>query len=793
MQFKETLDVVDALPKLYLPFAGYVIQTRALPDARDGLKSGARYILYAQYLDKLTYDKPRRKAVATVNATMNFSVHGDASIYGNAIRMSQEFSLRYPVIDTKGSNGSMVYGDDYSAPRYVEMRGGQIASDMTSLLSKNTVDKWRLNYTQEKKYPTVLPSKFPFSLVNGNTGIGVGCGSSIPQFNINDVCNALLKLLDNPDVSFEEIYCPIDFATGGTIINESQVKESLQSGHGKAACIRAKIEYNIDNNELVVTEMPYQTFTSTVVMQIQNAIDENLLSGVEMVFDGTDQTGVRICVKLTKNAVPEKVVKQLYKATSLQSYYGINMQMLKDGKIPMLFNWKMMMETYLAHLSDIMKKAFLYDLNQLQDKLEILEGYVKALENIDNIVDLIKKSKTTAEASDSLMEKYKFSERQAEAILDLKLQRLTNMETIKINNNIEDLKKKVDTLSFILSNRKVFQDEVRNEILSIQKKYKDARRTINMDLIIGEDEHAEPVEKKNLIVYLTNFGNIHTSETTTLMIQKRGGKGNKIKLNKGEYIIETVTDTNYGTAMIFSNLGKIYTFNLDELPVNDKINLHNMFELVDNEIITNLISYNKLDEYKYILFTTKSGLVKKSLLSEYKIKKSKGVLGLKLKENDELVNISFINEEPLAILTKNGQFLVIDSSLINPVGRIAMGVKGVKLNEEDFVIDAQIFKESPKEIISISKKGLTKRTLFEEFGISTRYTKGVQIQKQKENDSIIGFKPLYEKETEVIIVSSISTIKLNVSEISLSSKGSLGAMSMKLNESEFIVNIIESI
>ena len=356
------LDVIDALPKYYLPYAQYVNQTRALPDARDCLKTGTRFILYAQYLEKLTYDKPRRKAVDTESAAMKFSPHGNASILGTAVRLSQPFSMRYPLIYVKGNNGSQIDGSGvFSADRYLEMQSNKLASEMTSLLKKNTIENWEWNYTQDKQYPTVLPSLFP-NFVNGCTGIGVGMACSIPQFNLKDVCNSAIKYLENPDATFEELYCPIDFCTGGIIINETAVKESLKHGTGAAAIVRAKIVYDSENKELAVTELPYQTTSKKIVQEIQQCIEDGLLVGVDSVFDGSDINGVRVCIKLTKTANTEKIVKVLYKETSLQSHFGINMTMLKDGKIPLTFGFIDILKEYLSHMQMVLKRSYEYDL-----------------------------------------------------------------------------------------------------------------------------------------------------------------------------------------------------------------------------------------------------------------------------------------------------------------------------------------------------------------------------------------------------------------------------------------------
>lgn len=783
-------DIKDALPDFYLPFSGYVLQTRAIPDSRDGLKQGARFIIFAQMKHKLVYNKDRRKAVATVNAGMEFSPHGDASVYGTAVRLSQPFSLRYPIIEVKGNNGSLFAGDDFSASRYVEMRSNKIADEMTNLLSKETIDKWKLNYTQEQEYPTVLPTRFPFSLVNGNTGIGVGCSSSIPQFNLREVSDALVKLLYNPEISFEEIYCPIDFATGGIIINEEEVKESLKNGNGKAACIRAKIEYDSDKNELSVRELPYQVFTSTVSKQIQAAIDENKLYGVESFFDGTGFEGINIRIKLTKGANPEKVCKLLYKETSLQHHYSINMMMLENGTTPRLFNWKEMMESYLSHLEDVIRKAYLFDLRKIQNRIHILEGYLKALANIEEVIQVIKTAADIENASRGLQQKFGFTAAQAKAILDLKLQRLANMEKIKIENELADISKKAEEITAILYSEELFKKEIEKEILRVKKEYGDARRTINMNLKFdGDDE--EPVEKKTLIVHLTNFGNLYTFESTTLMTQRRGGKGTKVKMDSNEYIIDTISDSNASNCLIFSNKGKVYTINLNDLPINQKVNINTIFEFETGEQITNIIPFSKINNRNYMVFVTKNGMIKKSSLEEYRIKKSKGVIAVKIKDGDVLKRVMLVDSAPVGILTKAGNYLIIDTETINPTGRATSGVIGIKLSKDDEVVDAKIIPPNTKEIISISSSGMIKRTDYDSFSIGNRATKGSSIQKLKDNDTMISFNVIDEKDDEIAVVSNKAIIKISLKETQLSSKGAQGTQAKKMDARERITEVLK--
>ena len=774
------LDVVNALPKYYLPYAQYVNQTRALPDARDCLKTGTRFILYAQYLEKLTYDKTRRKAVDTESAAMKFSPHGNASILGTAVRLSQPFSLRYPLIYVKGNNGSQIDGAGvFSADRYLEMQSNKLASEMTSLLKKNTIENWEWNYTQDKQYPTVLPSLFP-NFVNGCTGIGVGMACSIPQFNLKDVCNSAIKYLENPNATFEELYCPIDFCTGGIIINEAAVKESLKHGNGPAAIVRAKIIYDSGNKELAVTELPYQATSKKIVQEIQQCIEDGLLTGVDSVFDGSDINGVRVCIKLTKTANTEKIVKILYKETSLQAHFGINMMMLKDGKIPLTFGFVDILKEYLEHMQMVLKRAYEFDLEENKNKLEILEGYAKAIVSIDEIVTLIKSSKTKELAIQGLIKNYQFSEPQAKAILGLQLQRLVNMEYIKLQNDIAELEKEVKAIELILNDEKVFRTTVENEIKRISKEYGDERRTVNMTLGVNTQTE-EVVEEKNLIVYFTNFGNLYADECSTLMAQKKGGKGNKIKMQKGETVIKSITGKNTSSLLAFSNTGRAFSIQLDEILDNN--NIYSLFDLEPNEKI---IEITMTEKTKYIIFITKNGLLKKSEISLYNMKR-KGVNAIKLVDNDTLIKVLFANEENIALLTHNGMFKIIDTTSINPIGRVAQGVICAKLDANDYIVDANIVAPSCTEVISVSEDGLGARYSLSDFDVIGRVTKGKQLQKGE----MAGFILVSPLDKEIAVSSNQNIIKVPIESITLVNRGATG--SKIINTKEKITGVVKEL
>ena len=782
-------EVSDALQAFYVPYASYVIQTRALPDARDGLKTGARFILYAQYKDKLTCKDKRRKAVATINGAMRYSPHGDASILGTAVRLSQEFSLRYPIIEVQGNNGSYMSGDDYSQARYLEMRGNEIAYEMTELLNKNTIDDWKLNYTEEEEYPTVLPSKFPFSLVNGSFGIGVACSSSVPPHNIKDVAKALEILINNPNATFEELYCPIDFPTGGIIINENEVKNSLKNGTGKAALVRAKIEYDSDNHELIVNEMPYMTFTNNAVASISKAIEEGLLLGVESVYDGTDFDGCKIVIKLTKNANVEKVVKLLYKHTILQNSYSINMNMLDNGKTPKLFTWKESMEAYLQHLKTVMVKAYQYDLEKLLERIHILEGLIIAFHNIEELVKDIRKSINSNEAKSNIMNKYSLSDKQADAILKMRLSSITHLEIEKLENEKNDKVTKANNIKEILSSEERIKQEMINEIHRLSDKYGDERRTKNINLEFKDDNDEEPIEKKELLIHCTNLGNIYTQETSTLLTQKRGGKGVRIKLQKGETIINTIEDNNLSNLIIFTSLGKMYAMSTDDLPINSRVNLYNQFDFEENEKITTITTFQKKDLVKYYIFITKNGMIKKSLSREYTIRKGKSIKAINLKDGDSVVNVCFCNDDKVGLLTSAGNFVIIDTAEINAIGRVSMGVKGVKLIGDETVISGKVIPDMTREILSITERGKMKKSEYNDFGVSNRGVRGSKIQKINDDDKIVDFIPIVNN-NEVTIISSQNILKINLDEIKTSNRLSVGVKGIEINDNEKVIGLL---
>lgn len=781
-------EIKDALQAFYTPYASYVIQSRALPDARDGLKCGARFIIYSQYKDKLTCKEKRRKAVATVNAAMRFSPHGDASILGTAVRLSQDFSLRYPIIEVQGNNGSYVSGDDYAQSRYLEMRGNEIAWEMTSLLPKDTIDDWKMNYTNEEEYPTVLPTKFPYSLVNGSYGIGVACASSVPPHNLKDVCNALILLINKPEATFEELYCPIDFPTGGIIINENQVKESLKTGNGKAAIVRAVVDYDEKLNELIVKELPYMTFTGNITKSINKAVEEGLILSIDGIIDETDFEGCKISIQLKKNTNVNKTLKLLYKHTLLQNSYSINMNMLENGKIPKLFTWKESLETYLSHLRTIIIKAYQFDLDKLEKRIHILEGYIIAYQNLDEIVKLIRNSANDTVAKQELMKRYNLSEIQAKSILDMKLSKLTNMEIEKYEKEYKEKTTEAERIRNILSSEENIKKELIKEINELKEKYGDERRTKNINLdFTSDDDNAEPIEEKQLLIHYTNQGNLYTQISTTLLRARKGNLGSKVKLSKNEVITKTLSNNNFGSLLAFSNKGEMYSILTDELPVDSKVNINQLFDLKAGEKITAITTISQRDEVDYFIFITKNGLIKKTAAKEYDKQRGKSIKAINLKEGDEVVDVHFIKDENIGILTKNNNFVIIETTDITPTARATQGVKAIKLSSDDYIITTHPIKG--KYIITISKEGLIKKSELSEFPVCNRGIKGKRISGIKENDNIVNFLTL-TADCDIITISNTGTLKFNTNELRVLSRDAVGVKAMKLPDNCRIVDLV---
>ena len=780
-------DMLPIIKESFAQYSGAVLQSRALVDVRDCLKPSARQIFYCLYTDKFIHSKPFKKTLKAIGSAMRMYIHGDSSAEGILMRAGQPFAMRYPLVEVEGSYGTLAESGNWAASRYTSARLSKVSDLLFSDIEKETIIEWRDNYDDTEQYPTVLPSKGFYNIVNGTSGIGVAAASSIPQFNIKDVNEALIKLLWNPDIDDNELICMPDFATGAVLLNADEVRESLKNGHGKSCILRSVVEYDEKDRCLVVKEIPYGVYTNTICGQLEEIINEGG-HGIDRFNDLTGSTPL-IKIYLSKNANPEKVLRYLYKETSLQYYYGINMTMLDNGRFPRVFSWKETLQSHLEHEKLVYRRGYEFELKKIDARLHIVDGIIIALNNIEEVIETIKSSSSSAAARTALMSKFGLTETQAKAILDIKLARLARLEVQKYYDEKEELEARKDGILNILNNEELFKQQIERGYQTVMAALGDERRTQIMNLRTDGDEE-EPIEEKTFIVNLTNKGTLYAYESTTLMSQRRGGKGVNTKLPKDEYIINSISEMNINTLLLFTNKGKVYSILLDNIPLNTPSYPQGMFNMDDDEVVCNLCSFDKTDSSEYIIFTTKNGLVKKSRLSEYKIKKGKGVVAIKLREDDSIVNVGFTNNEPLGILTKNGLFVKIDIEKINPIGRVTSGVQGIKLNEGDEVVDAHLIPTDTVELVSTSSAGLAKRTSITEYPMATRATKGSAAQKLKEGDSLSSFVPLNGTEKDLVVISSKGSIKVPISQIQQSGRSTMGTQVKKLVSQETIQNLI---
>lgn len=778
---KQNIDTI--LKESFLEYAGYNLQRRAIPDVRDGLKWGARQLLHAQMLGGFTCDKPFKKAIKSVSQAMGFSyVHGDASAYGTLIRMAKPFSYRVPLQEANGNYGTLINPDDHSASRYVELRGSKAAAKVLEDLKKDTITEWEDTYDLEGQFPKVLPSKGIWLGVNGCISIGSGMACSIPPTNLKEVNEALIKLINNPDIDYNEIVCMPDFPTGATLLNAEEVKESMKNGYGRACKIRAVVEYDKPNKCFIVKEMPYSTFTNTICNELAKLMEENPSCGVK---EFVDYTGVKpdLRIYLDKKANPDKVLKLLYKETSLQTHFSINMVMLDKGITPRTFGWKEALLAHIDHEKEVYKRGYEYDLRKIEDRLHILDGLLICLANIDEVVRIIKTSDSPSKARERLAAEYKLTDVQTKAILDMKLSRLAHLEVEKLKSEKTKLEKERDSIYNIIRNEDLFNKELIKGWREVATKFGDSRRTQILNISVDDEE---PTEKQELLINLSNQNNIYVTTTSTLYTQRRGGVGNKFKMNKGEYVVATASGTNLDTVLLFSNKGNCFNLTASELPFEEVIPIESIVEIGTGETIEELVFLNKKNQKEHIIFFTKKGILKKSKLSEYNTKRKGGIKALNLDNDDEIVSILFVDEERVGMMTARGQFVICESKDIRPIGRVARGVKGITLNNGDSLVEARVIPKETKEFLSVSEKGYIKRTSAKEFTVTGRGTKGGKIHALKDNDDrLVSFNAL-QNEQEVIVVSSKAQIKINLNEINLLSKGAQGTKSIKLSDSKVV-------
>ena len=778
------MNLTPIIKESFQNYAGAVLQSRALVDVRDCLKPSARQIFYCLYTDKFLHSKPFKKTLKAIGSAMRMYIHGDSSCEGILMRAGQPFSMRYLLTEVEGSYGNLMESGNWAAPRYTASRLSELSNCLFADVEKRTINEWRDNYDDTEQYPSVLPTKGFYNIVNGTMGIGVGAASSIPQFNLREVNEALIKLLWNPGIDFNEIYCAPDFATGAVLLNEDEVKESLKNGTGSACKLRSIVSFDSSERCLIATEIPYSVYTNTICGELEKILESDDNPGIDRFNDLTGSTPL-IKIYLKRSANPDKILKYLYKNTSLQSYYGINMTMLENGRFPRVFTWKEALQAHIDHEVVVYTQGFLFDLQKIKDRLHIIEGLLKAISIIDEVIALIKGAADTKNASRGLQQTFGFTEIQAKAILDIKLARLAHLEISKLEKEKNDLEQEKERIEAILQDENLLKKEIEIGLRNVANKFGDERRTKILNI---SNENEEPTEIRQLILNFTNIGNIFISESSTLYTQKKGGVGTKFKLEKGEYVVSNRVGDNTDTVLFFSNRGNFYHLKMSELPVGEKIHTSGLISIHSYEEIRAATILSKKSEKKYIIFITKKGIMKKSLISEYNIKRSGGARAIERGEDDEIVSILFTNEEPCGILTAEGNLLLTQTKDVRAIGRIAKGIRGIKLNDNDYVVSARPIPNSTKKIMSISGLGLSKKTDITEFTYTGKNTKGKKIQKIINSDFMVDFIPI-TTEKEILVVSSGAQLKVSLDEITNLSRGAQGSKTIKLKNNEKVISL----
>ena len=595
-------------------------------------------------------------------------------------------------------------------------------------------------------------------------------------------------MLKNPNCDFDEIYCAPDFATGAILLNADEVKESIKNGVGKACKLRSVIEYDESENCLIVKEIPYSVYTSTIRSELDRILNEGLCPGIERYNDLTGSTP-NIKIYLTKKANISKVLQILYKETSLQHHFSINMTMLDNGRFPKVFGWRDLLQAHIDHEKLIYRRGYEYDLSKAEARLHIVEGILIALAHIEEVIEVIKKSSSTADANKNLQTSFLLDEIQAKAILDIKLSRLAHMEVEKFENEATELKAKIDGLRYILDNEEEFNKQIIKGWQDVADKFGDERRTQIMNLAIDQ-ETDEPVEKKQMVVHLTNLNTLYAYEDTTLITARRG-RGMKVKLGNNEQIIQTVKDSNLSNLLLFSSLGKVYNLPLSNLALDCRTPISTILELAPDEIITYIISDADKNQGEQVLFVTQKGTVKKTLLKEYNTKRTKGITAIKLTEGDFIKRVMIVNDnDNLAISTKNGYVVIFPLSDINIQGRATIGVRGITLRPNDKVCDACVIRKDAKELISVTETGQVKKTDLDEFSITSRAAKGMIIHKLTDDDKLAGFAAVSGNSKTVSIASTGAIIKISLNEIPTTSRNTNGVKSINLKENQYVTGLI---
>ncbi len=792
----EENNIVSEIETSFIEYSMSVITSRALPDLRDGLKPVHRRILYSMLESGYTPDKAHRKSAKIVGDVMgNYHPHGDSSIYEAMVRMAQDFSYRYPLVDGHGNFGN-IDGSGAAAMRYTESRLSKISLEMLRDINKDTVD-FVPNYDESTKEPAVLPSRFPNILVNGTMGIAVGMATNIPPHNLGEVIDGCVAYIDNPDIDVTGLMQYIkgpDFPTGASILGNSGIKKAYETGRGTIT-IRSKatIEESNGRHHIIIEEVPYGVNTAELKNKVADLVHTKVIDGISDYH--TDlKDGVKITITLKKDANPQVVLNNLYKHTSFQTTYGIIFLMLDNG-VPKTLNLKEIISKYVDYQKEVIIRRTKFDLNKAEKRVHILEGYKIALDNIDDFIKIIRDAETDVEAKTKLIEKYNLSEIQAEAILELKLRRLTGLEREKIEAELQDLLEKIKYYKEILASEEKVLAIVKQELLEIKEKYGDERRT-NIDMTAVdyiEDESLIPVE--NIVVTLTNKGYIKRMASETYKTQNRGGVGIKgMSTNEDDFVEKLISMTTHDYLMFFTNKGKVYRTKGYEVPLYSRqskgIPIVNLLPFEKEEEVTAMLKIEQNEKSKYIIFCTKNGLIKRTNISEFENIRNSGKIAITLKENDELISVKkTTGENEIVIASSNGRMIRFNENEIRIMGRTATGVKGIELEDNNICVGCEIANPG-QEILVVTSNGYGKRTNIDEYRMTHRGSKGVRaLNLTEKNGNIVSFKLVNGDEDLMIITDSGIIIRLAVDQVSTTGRVAQGVRLINLKDNQKVSTV----
>ncbi|MGL5973006.1 MAG: DNA gyrase subunit A [Oscillospiraceae bacterium] len=801
MNFEESriipVDIEKEMKKSYLAYSMSVIVGRALPDVRDGLKPVHRRILYTMYENGLTPDKAYRKCADTVGSVLGrFHPHGDSSVYDALVRMAQDFSLRYPLIDGQGNFGS-VDGDNAAAYRYTEARMSKISTNLITNIEKETVD-FTPNYDDRLMEPSVLPSRFPNLLVNGSTGIAVGMATNIPPHNLGEVIDGIIYLMGNADATpidlMDFIKAP-DFPTGGIIMGHSGIRSAYCTGRGKITLRgRAVIEEDKSGkSSIIINEIPYMVNKSRLITSFADLVKDKKVEGITNLRDESDRDGMRIVVELRRDVNPQIILNQLYKFSQLQETVGVIMLALNQGQ-PKIFNLKEVLESYIEFQVSIVRRRTEFDLRKAKERCHILEGLKIALDYIDEVIKILRKSKTINEGKQALIERFKLSDLQSAAIVQMRLGQLTGLEKVKIEDELKEILEKIKEFEFILANHYKILEIIKEELIFIKDKYNDERRT-SIETVTGEVDIEDLIKEEECVVTITNLGYIKRLPVGTYKSQKRGGRGvTGVNNREEDFVAELFTSSTHDYILFLTNKGRVYRKKCYQVPEGSRtsrgLNIKNILPLEDGERVSSMLRTREFSEDKYLIMVTTNGIIKRTALSHYDTSRKTGIIAINLDESDELAWVYLSNgNDNIVIATKNGMSIRINENDARPLGRTARGVKAITLKTGDKVVGLAPVIDGSK-LLTITEKGQGRRSSFDDYRLQSRGGKGsINYKATNENGLVASVRTVADDDDVILITNDGIIIRTSVDSISVQSRYAKGVKVMRVSNDQKIITV----